>query len=109
MLSLSRQIGRSRFGVRSGLRDEIIGCARLAVVVRPAVNGRNFSGPIAVKMFDRRSPFNRVRFPRILHRTFAAPDAVEKVGDKNKLSHCTENGKPRDEFIDVDDALEAGV
>src|SRR5690606_23626885 len=68
------QVGAHGLRKRHRLRDEVLMVARLAIIVRPTVYGRNFARPVAMDMLYRRGPLQRVGFPWVLCRTLAPPD-----------------------------------
>ena len=64
---------------RQGLRSKILRQAGLAVIVRPTVNFWDLSGPVAVDVFYRGSPFQGIGLSRILRSLGAAEHAVKEV------------------------------
>ena len=63
------------------LRNEI--ASVLAVIVRPALHGRQFAGPVAVNRLDGGCPLDGGRAPWVLGgHLLSFPDAVEEVYDE---------------------------
>src|SRR2546423_10581113 len=99
--AFSGQVAVCSHGMRSGLRNEIIVSSGLAVVIRPAVNGWNCSGPVAMQALNRCSPFNRIALPRILNGFLSAENTVEEVGNENQLSKASDESERADDIVDV--------
>lgn len=91
-----------------GLRSKVAFFAGLVVVIRPAVNFRNFSGPVAVHMFHGCSPFQRGAVPWVLRSARAAVNAVKEIEEENKLSGSAKNGEHANHYIDVSKLVEHG-
>ena len=74
------------FAQRYCLGHEVISVAIILVVISPAIDGGNFTRPVAVHRVNRRCPFECIRAPWILCRHLAAlPDRCKEVYDKEKL------------------------
>src|SRR5436190_18508446 len=65
------------------LRNIIIGRARLAIVVRPAVHRRNCSDPVSVTRQTRCRPLKGVGEPWVSGCQSSAENAVEEIEDEN--------------------------
>src|SRR5438105_3577867 len=70
------------------------------------MNGRNFSRPVSVQMFNRSCPLNGIRLPRILRRFLSAEHAIKEVECENKLCETSEYCKCRYNYVDVDCRIE---
>src|SRR5690606_32097750 len=93
------------------LRNVVFLCPRLAVVVRPAIHGRYFSGPVPVLREPRRRPFQGVRSPRVERRQLATEHAVEKVEQEDELRRQRDNRRDTHQLIEVGEStkrLEVG-
>ena len=56
------------------------------IVIRPAINFRNFPGPVAMSGPDRRRPLQRGRTPGVPgHHPSTLKDRIEEVEDERRL------------------------
>src|SRR4030095_5733108 len=89
---------RFPFSQRCCLRNVFI--AILAVIIRPAVNGRNLTRPVSMTRLDGSCPFDGIGFPRIWSLQLSSyKNTGEKVYDKQNLSKEHQHGSEGDEFV----------
>ena len=87
-------------GERHVLRDEIFFRSGLAVIVWPAIHGRDFARPVTVLRVTWRSPLQRIRVPWVGRSQLAAEHAVEEIEQEDppeaeKIIEEAVNGKQK--------------
>src|SRR5690606_23303133 len=68
-----------RLRERHCLWNEIFVMSRFAIIIRPAVHGRNLAWPVAMDVFYRSSPLQCICSPWILDSFFTFPDRTEEI------------------------------
>src|SRR5690606_29215378 len=69
--------------------------SRLAVIIGPPVHCGEFARPVAMEVFYRGGPLQRIRMPRVLHTFLALIHRMDKVPEESKLCHPRNDSRPR--------------
>src|SRR6056297_1062094 len=94
---------------RNILRYKILLFIRSGIIIRPAMYGWQFAGPVSVNMLHRGSPFQSIRTPRILRCFWSAENTVEEVQEEYPLRHRCDDGKHRNNYVQIDKRIEHRV
>src|SRR5690606_104721 len=74
--------------------------SRFAIIIRPAVHGRNLAWPVAMDVFYRSSPLQCICSPWILDSFFTFPDRTEEIDQESYLSQGCNDGCPGNQQVD---------
>src|SRR5882757_7781792 len=101
-----RQVRFRSFRIRYSLRNEVILRARLAIIVRPAVNCWDLTGPVAVLRQARCRPFQCSRVPGVGRSQTSAEDTVDEVEQEDKLRCKRDDSSNTHKCVQVGEAAE---